>query len=42
LGEVRLREVVPWHSISSHLLLRVCGLLKKRVVGTKLESFMIM
>jgi hypothetical protein len=37
----RLREVVSWRSISSHLLLRVRGLLKSRVVGTKLESFTI-
>jgi hypothetical protein len=40
-GRWRLREVIPWRSISSHLLLRVRGLLKSRVVGTKLESITI-
>jgi hypothetical protein len=41
-GRWRLREVIPWRSISSHLLLRVRGLPKSRVVGTKLESITIM
>jgi hypothetical protein len=40
-GRWRLWEVIPWHSISGHLLLRVRGLFKSRVVGTKLESITI-
>jgi hypothetical protein len=40
-GRWRLREVIHWRSISSHLLLRVRGLLKSRVVGMKLESFTV-